>query len=59
MFFVSFQTWLFLATGFCEFWLLLANFFVKFGYKAFWYLATLTRTLVCHICKTSSSGLLI
>jgi len=36
--FVSFQTWPFLATGF---WLRLANFFVKFGYKAFPNLATL------------------
>jgi len=35
MFVVGFQTWLFWATGFCQFWLLLANFFVKFGYIAF------------------------
>jgi len=35
MFFISFETWLFLAIGVCQFWLILANFFVKFGYKAF------------------------
>jgi len=36
MFFREIQTWLYLATGFCQFWLLLANLFVKFGYnKAF------------------------
>ena len=40
-FFVSSRSWLFFAVGFCQFWLLLANIFGKFGYKAFWNLATL------------------
>jgi len=46
MFFVSFQTWLFLGEGFCRFWLLLSNCFVKFGYKAFWNLATLRYVVI-------------
>jgi len=33
MFFVSFQTWLFLAIGFCQFWLLLANFLWNLAIK--------------------------
>ena len=36
MFFVSFKGWLFLPTGFCQYWLLLANIFVEFDNKAFW-----------------------
>jgi len=48
MFFVSFQIWLSLATGFCEFWLLLANIFVKFGYTPFWILATLSLMVIVH-----------
>ena len=39
--FHCFQTWLFLAVDICQFWVQFANFFVKFGYKAFWNLATL------------------
>jgi len=38
-----------LTTVFCQFWLLLANFFVKFDYKVFWNLATLGRICVRQI----------
>jgi len=51
MFFISFQTWLFLAIGFCQFWLLFANLFVKFGYKAFRNLTTLSEPAIRLDCQ--------
>jgi len=41
MFFGSIHTWLFLATRFCQFWILSANIFGNFAYKVFLNLATL------------------